>query len=126
MPRSHIKSKRSLCCLARRAPSLATAARGASRFATEEARRTGVPATPAAAASDQKLRMVAAYGNATTDICAYAEAGISAAVTYIAGKHAGEACGDGEPTQPIANYRDHAETLELEPASRSLRRSPAP
>jgi hypothetical protein len=63
------------------------------------------------------LRIVAAYGNAPTDICAYAEAGLPSEHTFIVGPHAGEACDDAAPTQPITDYRDHAETLsDLPPA----------
>ncbi len=57
------------------------------------------------------LRFVAAYGNAPTDICAYAEAGIDPAVTNIVGSHGGEACDDGEPTQAVSDYRDHLNDL---------------
>ena len=39
-----------------------------------------------------ELDFVAAYGNAETDICAYAQAGIAPAKTFIIGVHAGKAC----------------------------------
>jgi hypothetical protein len=48
-----------------------------------------------------------AFGNAGTDVCAYALAGIPPAVTYIIGKHGGEACGGGAhaPSQKLTDYR---------------------
>ena len=51
--------------------------------------------------------IVAAYGNATTDICAYAESGIAADSTFIVGKHAGEACEGAEAPHPIEDYATH-------------------
>ncbi|HTM19067.1 MAG TPA: hypothetical protein VL172_01115, partial [Kofleriaceae bacterium] len=53
-----------------------------------------------------------AYGNATTDVCAYADAGLPPERTYIVGKHAGEACAGHAPTQPIGDYRDHLAVLD--------------
>lgn len=51
----------------------------------------------------QGLDIVAAYGNATTDIWAYEQAGIPKDVTFIIGDHAGE-----ENTQALgANYTGH-------------------
>lgn len=83
--------------------------------------RSGVGAFKRAVLEDLQsragLRIVAAYGNAPTDICAYAEAGLPPEQTFIVGPHAGEACDDAAPTQPISDYRDHAETLrDLPPA----------
>jgi phosphatidate phosphatase PAH1 len=46
-----------------------------------------------------------AFGNASTDVCAYAEAGIPPEVTYIVGKHGGDACGDYAPSQRLSDYR---------------------
>lgn len=48
-----------------------------------------------------------AYGNAVTDICAYADAGIDPTRTFIIGDHAGEACDDRSPTVPIDDYASH-------------------
>jgi hypothetical protein len=48
-----------------------------------------------------------AYGNASTDVCAYAQAGLPPARTYIIGKHAGDACAGYPPTNGLADYRDH-------------------
>ncbi|MFT5357106.1 MAG: phosphatidate phosphatase PAH1, partial [Polyangiales bacterium] len=38
------------------------------------------------------LRIVAAYGNASSDVCAYANAGVPPAQTWIAGDNGGTAC----------------------------------
>jgi phosphatidate phosphatase PAH1 len=46
-----------------------------------------------------------AFGNAGTDVCAYALAGIAPAVTYIIGKHGGEACGGHAASQRLTDYR---------------------
>jgi hypothetical protein len=54
-----------------------------------------------------------AYGNAETDICSYAAAGIPAIDTFIVGPFAGHACAGGAPTQPLASYDDHLATLSL-------------
>lgn len=54
-----------------------------------------------------------AYGNASTDVCAYAEAGIAPRTTYIVGKHAGEACGAGSATQPLDDYQEHLQALPI-------------
>ncbi len=65
-----------------------------------------------------ELRIVAAYGNAPTDICAYAQAGIDPKDTFIIGPHAGEACDGGEPTQALADYRTQLSSLaDLPPAN---------
>jgi hypothetical protein len=52
------------------------------------------------------------YGNAVTDICAYAQAGIPANVTFIAGRHGGEGCEGSGPSQAIGSgYDAHLTTL---------------
>ena len=56
-----------------------------------------------------------AYGNAPTDICAYAEAGVDPANTYIIGPHGGEACAGFAPTQAIADYITHLPDLATLP-----------
>ena len=56
---------------------------------------TGLQASPG-------VDIVAAYGNATTDIYAYAGAGIPKDVTFIIGTHAGK-----EGTQAVSNYPSH-------------------
>jgi hypothetical protein len=66
-----------------------------------------------AAMKDAGLALVRAHGNATTDICAYAAAGIPAADTFIIGPHAGEACGGGTPTQALRSYDQHLAALAL-------------
>jgi phosphatidate phosphatase PAH1 len=73
----------------------------------------GVQRFKTAALRDLKKRGVVierAYGNATTDICAYWSAGIPAEATFIVGGHAGEACeaaAGAEPTQSLGSYREH-------------------
>ncbi len=57
-------------------------------------------------------RIVAAYGNATSDICAYSEAGVDAEALFIIGPHAGAACEGHEASQAIASYPEHLEGLE--------------
>ncbi len=53
------------------------------------------------------LDIIRAYGNATTDIAAYADGGLPKAETYIIGTHAGK-----ENTQPIYNdYTYHYSTV---------------
>ncbi len=55
------------------------------------------------------LNIVRAYGNATTDIAAYADAGLPKAETYIIGEHAGK-----EGTQPVYNdYSYHYSTVVM-------------
>ncbi|MCC6623015.1 MAG: hypothetical protein IT385_17280 [Deltaproteobacteria bacterium] len=61
----------------------------------------------------QGLDIVAAYGNATTDIYAYEQAGIPKATTFIIGNHRGEA-----ETQPLqGGYTDHLPWVEARPAA---------
>ncbi len=48
-----------------------------------------------------------AYGNAPTDICAYAAIGIDPRRTFILGPHAGEACAGHAPSQALASYDLH-------------------
>lgn len=62
---------------------------------------------------DLGLEVVAAYGNATTDIYAYEKAGLDKKTTFILGKYGGEsmtqALGDG--------YTQHLEEIAAEPAA---------
>ncbi|MFO0749433.1 MAG: hypothetical protein U1F43_27760 [Myxococcota bacterium] len=61
----------------------------------------------------QGLDIVAAYGNATTDIYAYAQAGIPKEHTWIIGTHRGE-----ENTQPLqGGYTSHLPTAAAFPAA---------
>lgn len=61
----------------------------------------------------QGLDIVAAYGNATTDIWAYEQAGIPKNVTFIIGDHAGE-----EGTQALGpNYTEHLPFVRSFPAA---------
>ncbi len=54
-----------------------------------------------------KLKIVAAYGNAATDVCAYAKAGIAVESTYIVGQNKGTACAGFAATVPVDDYREH-------------------
>ncbi len=54
-----------------------------------------------------------AYGNATTDICAYATAGIDPDATYIIGKHGGKACQGFSATTAVTDYPSHLDSLEI-------------
>jgi phosphatidate phosphatase PAH1 len=57
---------------------------------------------------------VAAYGNATTDITAYENAGIPKDVTFIIGEYAGTS---GTVAIPNDDYTDHIATfVEAQPA----------
>ena len=47
-----------------------------------------------------------AYGNATTDICAYSIAGIDPVRTFIVGPHAGTGCPGAKSTVALASYTD--------------------
>ncbi len=58
--------------------------------------------------------IVAAYGNASSDVCAYAEAGISTCSTFIIGENAGTACEGHEASQPVSSYPEHLEALLAE------------
>jgi phosphatidate phosphatase PAH1 len=64
-----------------------------------------------------RVEIAAAYGNAATDVCAYAQAGIDPRRTYIVGKNRGQACGGYAETQPVYDYRDHVKTLAAVPPS---------
>ncbi|MBL9023861.1 MAG: hypothetical protein JNL21_16825 [Myxococcales bacterium] len=57
----------------------------------------------ASAGLDLKL----AYGNAPTDVCAYAKAGIDPKKTFILGPHGGEACDGHAPSQALSGYDAH-------------------
>lgn len=62
-------------------------------------------------ANQHGLDVQYAYGNATTDICAYATAGIDPADTYIIGDHRGEACDGFDATNPVTDYPSHLAEL---------------
>jgi len=55
----------------------------------------------------------AAYGNASTDVCAYAEAGLDPSATYIIGEFGGTACPGYGPTQAIRSYPEHMATMQI-------------
>ncbi len=60
---------------------------------------------------DAQVEIVRAYGNANTDVCAYAQAGVAPSDTYIIGEFGGTACEGGLPTQAISDYPTHLPTL---------------
>jgi phosphatidate phosphatase PAH1 len=63
--------------------------------------------------NDMQWEIVAAYGNATSDIEAYADAGIPLDVTFIIGEHAGES---GTVAIPNDDYAAHiAEWVAVQP-----------
>jgi phosphatidate phosphatase PAH1 len=54
------------------------------------------------------IDIVAAYGNAETDVCAYALAGIPPARTFIIGPNGGKACPGHAASQPLPDgYTGH-------------------
>jgi hypothetical protein len=53
----------------------------------------------------------AAYGNAATDVCAYAQGGIAPAVTWITETDRG-ACEGHAPPNPLPSYVDHLDELK--------------
>lgn len=56
------------------------------------------------------LHFEAAYGNASTDVCAYAEAGIAPTRTWITETDQ-PACPGHDPPHPLPSYVDHLPTL---------------
>jgi phosphatidate phosphatase PAH1 len=56
------------------------------------------------------LRFARAYGNASTDVCAYFRAGIAPARTHIVGT-AHRACGGAPATRPLPSYVRHLSEL---------------
>ncbi|MCB9548809.1 MAG: hypothetical protein H6706_23640 [Myxococcales bacterium] len=66
------------------------------------------------------LDFVAAYGNADTDVCGYAQANIPPSVTWIIGPHGGEACQGFQATQAVTDYPTHLarDLADLPPAAR--------
>ena len=53
-----------------------------------------------------------AYGNASSDVCVYAAAGVAPAHTFIIGEHGGEACRGHAPTEAVRDYRTQLPALE--------------
>ena len=58
-----------------------------------------------------ELDVVAAYGNATTDVCAYAAAGLDPERTFIVGEHGGSACEGYGPTQVLDSWSTHGDEV---------------
>ena len=61
--------------------------------------------------SELGLDVKMAYGNATTDICAYAMAGIDPSQTFIIGPHAGESCEGYAAPNALTDYPSHLGSL---------------
>ncbi len=68
--------------------------------------------------SGPRLAFAAAYGNAKTDVCAYARAGIDPYATFIIGKHGGLDCPGFAATQPLDDLREHLRHLAAMPPAR--------
>lgn len=60
------------------------------------------------------VRVQAAYGNADTDVCAYAQAGLPLERTYIIGAHAGAACDGYAPPRALTDYPSHLAELRAQ------------
>lgn len=58
--------------------------------------------------------VVAAYGNASSDVCAYARSGVATDHTYIVGPNAGTACEGHGATRALTSYALHLRELEAE------------
>ncbi|MBT8494415.1 MAG: hypothetical protein KJO07_15270, partial [Deltaproteobacteria bacterium] len=59
-------------------------------------------------------KVIAAYGNAKTDVCAFAKAGIAPQSTFIIGDNGGRACTKGKkypPSQGIPSFGAHLRQL---------------
>jgi len=63
-----------------------------------------------------ELDLPYAFGNATTDICAYADAGIDPASTFIIGENGGLACEGYAATVAVTSYTELLPGLHLPPA----------
>jgi phosphatidate phosphatase PAH1 len=61
-----------------------------------------------------KVVIVRAYGNAESDLCAYAEAGVAPARTFMVGALGGHACAGHDPSQPLESYVEHLAGLGFE------------
>jgi phosphatidate phosphatase PAH1 len=56
------------------------------------------------------ISVVRAYGNAATDVCAYARVGLAPDRTFIVGPDA-RRCDDHPPSMPLNSYTDHLREL---------------
>ncbi len=92
---------------------------------TPERLRDGVPTRDGVGAYKREafttlqasgLRVVRAYGNAATDVCAYAQAGIPPALTYIIGTPT--PCDAFTVPHALAGYVDHLADVERQPTVR--------
>jgi hypothetical protein len=84
---------------------------GLERAAARRAVSEGGAQGPRSRGPVRVLELEAAYGNAPTDVCAYAEAGLDPAATFIIGAHGGEACPGYAATQPVGSYPEHLTAL---------------
>ncbi len=57
------------------------------------------------------LEVIAAYGNASTDICAFARAGIAPSATFIIGKNGGRHCEGFQRAQGVSDWGSHLRQL---------------
>jgi len=62
------------------------------------------------------VKLVAAYGNSDTDVCAFARAGIPGDWTFVLGRSGEVPCGDSPPASGIVEFGLHRE-LPLPPAN---------
>lgn len=60
------------------------------------------------------LRIVAAYGNASSDVCAYERAGVPPRQTWIVGDNGGTGCDGADPTHALTSYVEHLAALQSE------------
>ena len=58
------------------------------------------------------------YGNAATDVCAYAKSGVDPRVTFIVGGKGGDACEGFAATQALTSYTVHLSVVREVPAVR--------
>ena len=73
-----------------------------------------------------RVEIVRAYGNADTDICAYAQAGIDPDRTFILGPLGGRACDAGRPTHALPDYPSHLRSIPGARPQSGKRLRPAP
>jgi hypothetical protein len=64
------------------------------------------------------LRVVRAYGNASTDVCAYAQAGIAPGATFILGASPPDPCAGFPPPHALTGYVGHEVDLAAQPPAR--------
>lgn len=60
------------------------------------------------------MRIVAAYGNASSDVCAYERAGVPPQQTWIVGDNGGTGCDGADATHALTSYVDHLAELRAD------------